>query len=81
MPMYFKQVACLECGHEMPADILLTACTKCGSNWLDARYDYEAVANLWPAALASRDRSLWRYAELLPQPEPDPEISMGEGFT
>jgi threonine synthase len=65
----------------MPADIMLTACTKCGSNWLDARYDYQAVAGLWPAALANRDRSLWRYAELLPQPEPDPEISMGEGFT
>ncbi|MEO8610625.1 MAG: pyridoxal-phosphate dependent enzyme [Chloroflexota bacterium] len=81
MPSFFTQVACLECGHEMPADIMVTTCTKCGSNWLDARYDYQAVAGLWPAALANRDRSLWRYAELLPQPEPDLEISMGEGFT
>jgi threonine synthase len=81
MPSYFTQVVCLECGHEMPADIQVKACSKCGSNWLDARYDYAAVAGLWPAALANRDRSLWRYAELLPQSEPDPEISMGEGFT
>jgi len=81
MPSYFSQVVCLECGHTMPADIMVTACTKCGSNWLDARYNYREVASLWPAALAGRDRSLWRYSELLPLSEPDPEISMGEGFT
>ncbi len=81
MQSYFKQVVCLECGQEMPADIMLNACTACGSHWLDARYDYQTVAGLWPAALAGRDRSLWRYAELLPQSEPDLEISMGEGFT
>lgn len=78
---FFQQVVCLECGHTMPADINLKGCTSCGSQWLDARYDYEAVAQQWPAALHNRDRSLWRYRELLPLSEPDPEISMGEGFT
>ena len=81
MPAFFTNVICLECHHEMPADIHAAACAKCGSQWLDARYDYDAVARLWPSALANRPRSLWRYAELLPIGEPDPEVSMGEGFT
>lgn len=78
---FFQQVVCLECGHTMSADINLKACTHCNSQWLDARYDYAAVSEQWPAALLNRDRSLWRYRELLPLSEPDPEISMGEGFT
>lgn len=82
----FNQVVCLECGHEMAADMASAACTKCGSAWLDARYDYDAVAGVWSdsggASLFSRrDRSLWRYGELLPIAQPDPEISLGEGFT
>ena len=78
---YFTKTVCLECLHEAPADPMLAACPACGSGWLDAQYDYEAVSRLWPAALAGRERSLWRYAELLPYSDPDPEISMGEGFT
>lgn len=78
---YFTKTVCLECQHEMPPDPLLKVCSACGSGWLDARYDYDAVARLWPAVLAGRDHSLWRYAELLPIADPDPEISMGEGYT
>jgi threonine synthase len=81
MTSYYVKTVCLECGHEMAADIHLAACTKCGSNWLDAHYDYGAVANLWAGGLSQRDRSLWRYAELLPLSEPDVEITMGEGYT
>lgn len=81
MPQFFNAVVCLECGHEMPADPMLARCSQCGSGWIDARYDYQGVAGLWPAALTHRDHSLWRYAELLPLTGPDPEISMGEGYT
>jgi threonine synthase len=78
---YFTRVACLECGYDQPADIMAASCPRCGSSWLDARYDYDAVARQWPAAVQRRTGSLWRYAELLPLAEPDPEISLGEGFT
>lgn len=80
---YFTHVTCLECGHEMANDRMISACSGCGSHWLDARYDYAAVAERWRStdAFLHRPRSLWRYHELLPLPEPDPEISMGEGFT
>jgi threonine synthase len=81
MTSYYLNTICLECGHEMAADINLTACSKCGSNWLDARYDYPAVTKIWAAELSKRERSLWRYAELLPLTEPDVEITMGEGYT
>ncbi|GIL11691.1 MAG: hypothetical protein BroJett038_04110 [Chloroflexota bacterium] len=81
MSSYFTHIVCLECGQEQAADPMAKACPRCGSQWLDARYNYQAVAGLWPAALAGRGDSLWRYGELLPLAEPDPEISMGEGFT
>lgn len=81
MPSLFTKVVCLECQHEVTAEIGLTACPQCGSNWLDAQYDYTTVAGLWPATLASRERSMWRYAELLPLDAPDADLLMGEGFT
>ncbi len=81
MNAHYLKTVCLECGQEMPADINLTACTKCGSNWLDARYDYAEVAKIWATDLPKREGSLWRYAELLPLSEPDMEITMGEGYT
>lgn len=80
---YFTHVTCLECGHQMPNDRMATTCPACASHWLDAHYDYAAVAQRWASAetFLHRPRSLWRYHELLPLPHPDPEISMGEGFT
>lgn len=81
MNPWFTHIVCLECGQQMPPDIHLSACTACGSQWLDARYDYEAVSQLWPSSIKGRDRSLWRYVELLPLGEPDVEITMGEGYT
>jgi threonine synthase len=77
------EMVCLECGHIQPPDVMAAGCPACGSAWLDARYDYEAVAALWhnSAALRLRVASLWRYAELLPLEAPDPEITLDEGGT
>ncbi|MDX2075054.1 MAG: pyridoxal-phosphate dependent enzyme [bacterium] len=77
---YFTKVVCLECGHEMPADMTLTTCEKCQSGWLDARYDYETIKPTWATGM-SGVRSLWRYGALLPISTPNPEISLGEGYT
>ena len=81
MTSYFTAVVCLECGHELAADMMSAACPACGSQWLDARYDYEQVAPIWAQSLSHREPTLWRYAELLPIMEPDPEISLSEGYT
>lgn len=81
MGAFLTHIVCLECGHEMAAGDVPAACSTCGSAWLDARYDYEQVARLWPDALRTRSRTLWRYSELLPINEPDIDITMGEGYT
>ncbi|MCB9450055.1 MAG: pyridoxal-phosphate dependent enzyme [Anaerolineaceae bacterium] len=81
MSELFTEVVCLECQQAVPADIGQTTCPYCGSSWLDARYDYAAVAGLWPASLTSREHSMWRYAELMPLAAPDEDLKMGEGFT
>ncbi|MEO1665789.1 MAG: pyridoxal-phosphate dependent enzyme [Chloroflexota bacterium] len=65
----------------MPADTMIAACTNCGSPWVDAHYNYDGVAEQWQAELNLRDRTLWRYAELLPIADRHPDIWMGEGWT
>lgn len=77
----FNRVVCLECDHTMPADTMIAACTNCGSPWVDAHYNYDGVAEQWQAELNLRDRTLWRYAELLPIADRHPDIWMGEGWT
>lgn len=60
---------------------MAATCLACGSAWLDARYDYAAVAQQWAKGISPQNMSLWRYADLLPIAAPDPEISMLEGNT
>lgn len=79
---FLVEIACLECGTvQAGVELMAASCSKCGSGWLDARYDYDRVMALWPGIISQRDRSLWRYSELLPLEPTFPEITMGEGFT
>jgi threonine synthase len=77
----FTHIECAECGHQQVADTMAATCLACGSSWLDARYNYAAVAQRWVNGTSLRDTSLWRYADLLPIAAADPEISMLEGNT
>ncbi|MDZ4770027.1 MAG: pyridoxal-phosphate dependent enzyme [Chloroflexota bacterium] len=81
--MFFTHIVCLECGVQHEAALFPPDCSACGSPWLEARYDYAAVARRWARldALAGRDPSLWRYAELLPIEQPDPSITLREGYS
>src|SRR5258708_33873917 len=79
MPSLFSHVVCLACGHDMPADPMLEQCERCANTWLDARYDYARLD--WPATLAKRPASLWRYEELLPLTDKTYRVTMGEGWT
>ncbi len=76
---YLTGVKCLECGHEMEFYPGLDRCSACKGVWLDAWYDYEAVANIWRDGLRGRVNSLWRYIELLPILDPEQIVTMGEG--
>jgi threonine synthase len=81
MKTIFSSIRCLQCGHEMKADLFVGQCTACGGLWLDARYDLDKLPNNWPEIVAQRPANLWRYRELLPFPEAFKFVSMGEGFT
>jgi threonine synthase len=68
---------CSECGKKYDAAVEQHLCS-CGRPLL-ARYDLKrAAATLNLAALAKRPRTLWRYAEVLPD---GATVSLGEGMT
>jgi len=78
----FHAIRCLECGHQMEAALTTVTCPACGGVWLDARYDYRALPQDWPAHVANRPTNMWRYWELLPFPGNfEPISSLGEGWT
>jgi len=71
------QLECSACGKAYEAAREQHLCT-CGKPLL-ARYDLQRAAKtLTLAALQTRPRNLWRYAEVLPN---DPPITLGEGMT
>ena len=72
---------CAQCGHRVPYTGPLRACEKCGGQWIDAVYDYDAVRELWPAVLQKRPFDMWRYRELLPLRDDANKVTMGEGGT
>lgn len=72
-------IKCIDCGHNAPYFPTSTTCPKCGSQWREAEYDYEAIAKKLPEELAKRPFDLWRYRELLPVRNPNPNLSLGEG--
>ncbi|HXM19596.1 MAG TPA: threonine synthase [Candidatus Tumulicola sp.] len=74
------ELACSKCDARYAADRIQQLCT-CGGPLL-ARYDLHAASStLSRETLATRQRSLWRYTELLPLRDPEQAISLGEQFT
>ena len=72
---------CPACGFKEPLEHPLPACPQCGSEWLEASYDYEAAKAAWSQRLSRRPFSMWRYWELLPLREAANILTMGEGGT
>src|SRR5216683_2356028 len=71
------ELQCSACGKKYDASLEQHLCT-CGKPLL-ARYDLRrAAATLTLENLKTRPRTLWRYAEVLPN---DPPVSLGEGMT
>jgi threonine synthase len=71
---------CASCGRDREAGAPQNLC-PCGGPLL-ARYDLgRGRRQVEPAALAARDRTIWRYAELLPPVRPERRVGFGEGMT
>jgi len=76
--MPVSHLECTRCGDHLPADRPQNTCPKDGGV-LYARYDLASLrGKLWPEGLRGRVASMWRYAEVLPDPQP---VTLGEGFT
>jgi threonine synthase len=76
-PTNVVELECSACRKKYDASKEQHVCT-CGKPLL-ARYDLRrAAAALTLDSLKSRPRTLWRYAEVLPN---DPPVSLGEGMT
>jgi threonine synthase len=70
---------CRECGQEYPQEPL-HVCEICFGP-LEIQYDYTAIKkNMSREKIASRERNLWRYRELLPI-DGEPRVGLYSGFT
>ncbi|MGH2377110.1 MAG: threonine synthase [Candidatus Limnocylindria bacterium] len=78
---YVTFLECARCGARLDHTREAHLCTDCGGPLL-ARYDLELIEQSVPrSVLDGRERSLWRYRELLPLEEPGNAVSLGEGNT
>ena len=79
--MFLRHLDCTACGLEHDWTRLQNLCTACGKP-LFADYDLAAVGRaLTREMLATREKSLWRYREVLPLPLGVEPVSLGEGGT
>ncbi len=62
-----KYLECNICGNQQPYEPFVPAiCPKCNSQWLEARYDYEAFKREILRGLPNRPSNMWRYQDVLP---------------
>src|SRR5947208_10649883 len=80
-PMFLKHLECSACGLEHKSSRLQNLCRSCNKP-LFAIVDLAAASRtLKRETLATREKSLWRYREVLPLPGDVEPVSLGEGGT
>ncbi|MCC6345762.1 MAG: threonine synthase [Nitrospirales bacterium] len=76
---YVSGLKCRECGREYPVDPIYV-CEFCFGP-LEAVYDYKKIKRvLTRKSIEKREKSLWRYKELLPI-DGEPQVGLKSGFT
>jgi len=79
--MFLKHLECSACGLEHKSSRLQNLCRSCNKP-LFAIVDLAAASRtLQRETLPTRDKSLWRYREVLPLPGDVEPVSLGEGGT
>jgi threonine synthase len=62
---------CNICGQQQPfAPLVAAVCRHCGSQWMEARYDYAAFKRNLLLGLPGHPRNIWRYQDILPIENP-----------
>src|SRR5437588_985488 len=80
-PMFLKHLECSACGLEHKSSRLQNLCRSCNKP-LFAIVDLAAASRtLQRETLLTREKSLWRYREVLPLPPDVEPASLGEGGT
>jgi threonine synthase len=83
MPDFY--LLCPDCGQRLDTfSPTGSKCPACGNEWLEAHYNYPALADNAAALTAQfgqRGKSLWRFQEVLPLRDPANIVSLGEGGT
>jgi len=79
--MFNIAVKCSKCGEVFPCDKVLTVCTKCGGALL-FHYDLARVAETVSKSVwKKREKTFWKFIELLPLSSPENVVSLGEPYT
>ena len=79
--MHLTHLACTACHKEHDAAVPQNVCITCGKP-LFAHYDLVAAAKtLTKESLRTREKSLWRYREVLPVKNAVDIVTLGEGWT
>jgi threonine synthase len=66
-----KYLECNLCGNQQPYEPFVPAvCRKCDSQWLEARYNYDAFKREILRGLPNRPSNMWRYQDILPLSNP-----------
>src|SRR5262249_55620789 len=79
--MFLTHLECSACGLRHDGSRLQNLCLSCGKP-LFAIVDLAAASRtLKRETLATREKSLWRYREVLPLPGDAQPVSLGEGRT
>src|SRR5438477_11522419 len=79
--MFMTHLTCTACGLRHESTRLQNLCTACHKPLFPA-YDLAAAGRaLTREGLATREKSLWRYREVLPLPVEVEPVSLGEGGT
>src|SRR5712671_6242265 len=80
-PMFLKRLECSACGREHEWSQLQNLCGSCNKP-LFAIVDLAAASRtMTRETLLAREKSLWRYREVLPLPMDVEPVSLGEGGT
>src|SRR5437868_841397 len=79
--MFLKRLECNSCGLQHDRSRLQNLCTSCGKPLLAIVDLVAAGRTLKRETLATREKSLWRYREVLPLPGDVEPVSLGEGGT
>ena len=76
---FFSHLECSECSTIFSKSDIQTFCTQCNAP-LSAKYSIP-TKGLKKSVLKNREKSMWRYREMLPIENPEHIISLGEGFS